>query len=551
MTPNSHPAKTNPLLRALLGLLLLLPACGLCVSNLFLLTTNTFLGSFRSSTLQSAGDFVGLLNYEKLFTDQKYLSSFGTTFLLVFIHGLIAAFLPPLLAIAVNALGKKLQFRLRMLFTLPLAFFGPALIMLGPAFARGMWDMGSPGGTYLLLDGAAILAVTSALGLLVYSMVLRGQKESEQGGKLFSAPFIVTWLITQLATMAFTLQSFSVFSNMLPARDSVSLGSAVFLTMRNAQSGLTFSLSYLVFLLVALLGIVATVIIILGRVQLKHEPDIEPAVQPTRSGLTIPGWIVIVLGGIAALMVTLVPMILGVVKMLTSPSGSSNIELSTLFQVWVNSILPPLLVILFIQLPVAYLGALGIGAVQPFGKASQWLLLLFSPWLFVTSLPVAFAAFMNLRKADLVDSFIALAPPILISVPMLFIFTLFFRGVESKWREARASGMSMLNATMKHLIVPSLPIVVLMVTFSLIAATQDLIVPYLNGMSLDQSTATTMILRLYGTGVSAPTTSIITLFGFPVFLGFLSILVILQIFYLDRLTLSREPASADVKVANS
>jgi hypothetical protein len=70
-------------------------------------------------------------------------------------------------------------------------------------------------------------------------------------------------------------------------------------------------------------------------------------------------------------------------------------------------------------------------------------------------------------------------------------------------------------------------------------------------MSLDQSTATTMILRLYGTGVSAPTTSIITLFGFPVFLGFLSVLVILQIFYLDRLTLSREPASADVKVANS
>ena len=50
---------------------------------------------------------------------------------------------------------------------------------------------------------------------------------------------------------------------------------------------------------------------------------------------------------------------------------------------------------LCIQLPIAYLGALGIGALRPLGRYSEWLLLPFSPWLFITALPlsVAFVVF--------------------------------------------------------------------------------------------------------------------------------------------------------------
>jgi len=207
-----------------------------------------------------------------------------------------------------------------------------------------------------------------------------------------------------------------------------------------------------------------------------------------------------------------------------------------------NSLLPPLVVILFIQLPVAYLGALGIGVARPFGKWSQWLLVLFSPWLFVTSLPLAFAAFNNLREVELLDTIVALTPPILISVPMLFILTLFFMGQEPKWQEARAEGTSAMNALFKQLIVPSLPLAGLLAAFSLLTATQELFMPLMACISPDQITATTALLRISATFSSSGASAlIIILFGLPIFLIFLAVFAALQVFYLDRLTLTNEP----------
>jgi hypothetical protein len=207
-----------------------------------------------------------------------------------------------------------------------------------------------------------------------------------------------------------------------------------------------------------------------------------------------------------------------------------------------NSLLPPLVVILVVQLPVAYLGALGIGVARPFGKWSQWILLLFSPWLFVTSLPLGFAAFNNLREVELLDTIVALTPPILLSVPMLFVLTLFFIGQEPKWQEARAEGTSAMNALFKQLIVPSLPLAGLLAAFSLLAATQELFMPLMTGISPDQITATTALLKISGTFSSSGALAlIIILFGLPIFLIFLAVFAALQVFYLDRLTLTNEP----------
>ena len=548
---DTNKTKTSPFLRALLGLLLLLPACGLCSSDLFLLTLNTFWGSFRAFSFQGAEDFIGILNYEKLFTNPRIISSFGYTALLIFIHVLLATILPPLMALAVNEFGKKLRLGVRLLFTLPLAFFGPALIMFGPAYMRGIWDLKSLGKTYLLIDGVASFAVACGVGLMIYSMVLRGQKEPEQGGKLLSTPFIITWLVAQLGTIAYTLQSLTVFSNLLPTRDSSPLGYALLLTVRNAQGGLAFALSFLMLILAAFLGIAAALLIIFSKVQLKHEPESGVTNSFTQSRFTVPGWIAIVIGGIAAFSVTLIPLFTSVIKMLTSQDGSPTVEISSLFRIWMNSILPPLLVILLIQLPVTYLGALGIGVARPFGKWSQWLLLLFSPWLFVTSVPVAFAAFENLRKVELIDSLLALTPPILISVPMLFILTLFFSGQETKWREARAQGATTMHAFFKHLIVPSLPLAILMVAFSLLAAVQDLFMPFLIGFNPEQHTATARILTLSGSANPSAASTIIALFGLPLFVSVFVIFAILQIAYLDRLVLVRESQDkVEVKAGN-
>ncbi|MEW6028024.1 MAG: hypothetical protein AB1554_00920 [Chloroflexota bacterium] len=544
MSANDLPSDTgkqgmHPLLRAFLGLLLLLPACGLCSSNLFLLSLNTFMGGLRSSSLAGPGKFVGMENFERLFSRPGFSSSFGSTALLILVQVLAWTVLPILLAFAVNALGRKARRGTRFWFTLPLAFFGPALVMFGPSFARGLWNMESPGQTYLLLEGLAGLAAACGIGLVIYSAILRGRDEVQQGWRPILLPLFITWLVLQLAVAAYVMQTFDSLSGLLPNWSDVPLGYFLFQTLRQAQGGLTFAVSAIIFLVVALLGILATVLLILGRLRLKYEPRDETAASSARGSAL--GWIVIVVAGFVVFAVTVLPVLIGLFRTLASLGDGLDLFGVSIPRVWLNSLLPPALVIFLIQLPVAYLGALGIGAVRPFGRWSEWLLLLFSPWLFVTSLPFAFASFQYLREAELTESLFGLTPPILLSVPMLFVFTLFFMGQAPKWQAARAEGMSAARAFFKHLIVPSLPLAAFLAAFSLLAATQDLIVPLLAGLDPDLLTATTAILKLSAGFDPDLSSSIITLFGLPLSLIFFIVFAVLQISYLDRLTLTREP----------
>jgi hypothetical protein len=536
----SSQTKPNPLIRALLGLLLLLPACGLCSLDQLALSVNTLIGSFQSTSLAGAGDFVGMQNYQRLFSDPRLTPSFGFTFSVMAIHVITTA-LPLLLAFTVNALGKKMRLGMRLLFTLPLAFFGPALVMFGPTYVRGIWNLETPSGTYLLIDGMASLAVACGLGLIVYLAVLRGRKETEGGWRPIVTPLVVTWLIAGLAAAAYAMQSFNSLSGLLPTWSDTPLGYALFQTFRLLQGGLSLALSTVILVVVAVLGIIATLVLVISKVYLKQETPAEAANPPARGAFGILGWIVLIIGGIAVFLVTVLPMLLSVFRTLASLIDGSNrlIGVSVLL-VWINSILPPLLVILLIQLPVAYLGAIGIGVVRPLGRRSQWLLLLFSPWLFVTSVPIAFAAFQNLQKADLLDSPLSLVPPILLSVPMLFILTLFFMGQEHKLREARAEGMPAMRAFFKHLIIPSLPLAVLMAAVSLLVSTQDLLMPLLAGFDPDLLTATTAILKLSAGSAPESAALVVAAFGLPISLIFFIVFAALQVFHLERLVITRE-----------
>lgn len=533
--PVSSKPKMHPALRGLLGLLLLLPACVLCSSNLFLLSFNTLQGSFQKFSMrEGAGEFIGLVNYQNLFENPAFMESLGFTALQIVVRALAVAILPLLLAQAVNTFGKKLSLGIRLLFTLPLAFFGPALVMYGPAYMRDMWGKASIKGTFLLLDGTASLAVACALGLIIYSAALRGGNESNGNRK----PLLIPLAATLLGTIAFTLQSFNNLVAIMPNRVT-SLGYHLYITVRNAQGGLTYSISQIMLFLVSILGIVATALIVSSKLQLRHEPRNEVDSLPVQNNPSIPGWVAIFLGGIVAVAVTLIPLFMSVTKTLSFPDGFASLEFSSILRMWGVSVLPPLLVILFIQLPIAYLGGLAIGAVRPFGKFSNWLLLLFSPWLFVTSVPLAFAAFELFRKMEMLDSPITLTPPILLSVPMLFIFTLFFSGQSLKWQKAREEGTSSISAFFKHLILPSLPLAVFMTAFSLLAATQDLFMPLISGLSIENHTATTNILMYLGSMKPAGTSSIIALFGLPLFIVFFIVFAALQVFYLNRLVLVR------------
>jgi hypothetical protein len=77
---------------------------------------------------------------------------------------------------------------------------------------------------------------------------------------------------------------------------------------------------------VSILGIVATVIILSSKLQLKHEPQNEMDSHPITSSLSIPSWVAIVLGGLAAFVVTLIPLLMSVTKTLSFPDGFSSLE---------------------------------------------------------------------------------------------------------------------------------------------------------------------------------------------------------------------------------
>lgn len=534
MTPNSSPSgtKTNPFLRALLGLLLLLPACALCSINLVPLTFDTFNGSSREISFSGDSEFVGAENYERLVENPAYARVSRFSFSMIIIHFLGVAIVPLLLAFLVHTLGKKLRLAVRLFFTLPLAFFGPALMMYRTFQGFGsLWDTDSP---YSLIMGLVGLAIACAVGLIVYPAILRGRKDSDSGSQSTLPSFIITWLIAQLATTAYVLQSYNVLSTLVQDVP----GTFLRYTFNLFRLGDSFAFSALILVFVGFLGVAATLLIVLGRMQLKIETQDETSALPARGALTTLGWVALVIGGIAVFLVAILPWFLAIFHSITALEGSpSGVSIA---RIWANSILPSLLTIFLIQLPVAYVGALAIGVARPIGRHSRWLLLLFSPWLFVTSLPIAFAALSNLRDAELLDSILVLTPPLLLNVPMLFILTLFFIGQEPKWQEARAEGATAMNALFKKLIVPSLPLAGFMAALTLLAATQELLMREMVSRGFERYNAALMILTLAKIGDSETSALIIVLFGLPISLIFFVIFAVLQVKYLNRLVLTRE-----------
>ena len=216
----------------------------------------------------------------------------------------------------------------------------------------------------------------------------------------------------------------------------------------------------------------------------------------------------------------------------------ASFEFGMFLRISLNTVLPSLLAALFIQLPVAYLGALGISVVRPFGKSSAWLLLLFSPWIFVTSTPLAFDAFQNLRSADLLDSPLALTPPLLLNVPMLFLLTLFFKGQFDSWQASGKDSSPSLKEALSHWVRPSLPLALFLMVVSGLATAQEVFTPYLTSYSREQQTIALAVAQLAGNFNSGSIAAILALFGIPFFIITFSVLAILQNTYLNKLEIT-------------
>jgi ABC-type glycerol-3-phosphate transport system permease component len=185
---------------------------------------------------------------------------------------------------------------------------------------------------------------------------------------------------------------------------------------------------------------------------------------------------------------------------------------------------------------------LGIGAFRPLGRRSEWLLLLFSPWLFVGTIVLSLALSISARQAGTLNTLMGLAPPTLLNVPMLFILTLFFKGQAPRWEAAQVEGQTVSNAFFRQLIVPSLPLAALLAGVAIFWGLQELLWPLIVASTPNRMTMMTALLRLsMETGIQGipVVAAAIGLLWLP--LAILSFLFfgVFQIFYLDRLSISR------------
>src|SRR5262249_6202438 len=108
-------------------------------------------------------------------------------------------------------------------------------------------------------------------------------------------------------------------------------------------------------------------------------------------------------------------------------------------EVFVNTWGPPILSTV-VGVGLALVAAIGIGALRPLGRASEWLLLPFAPWLLVGSGPLIVHTADSLGRSGALNTWLGLVPRTWVVIPALFVLTLLLRGQRARWDRQRASG---------------------------------------------------------------------------------------------------------------
>jgi ABC-type sugar transport system permease subunit len=572
---SSPSGKSSP--RIILGLVLLFPSALCCLCGLVAPTIQTFITSLQEASPLAESEFVGLMNYSRLFEDRVFFPALGFTSSFVGVRLLVVAIVPLLLAVVVNQFGRRVRIPVRLLFTIPLVLFAPVMIALTWALVgfdprvnllpeKAWADPDLVRQTLLSLDALYTFGLACGVGLVFYLAALRGGDDEEAGFRVKTLiPLGVSWLTGLLATIALTLQSFSfvyVLTRGGPANSTMTLGLYQFIqTFQNFRFGAGAAVASLVLIVLVFLGLIAGLLIVFTGLRLE---TVSPDKKSTLfSGMNRPLAIVLLvlllLISVVIGLRSIVPLYWNPLTSLESAPGffrSSSLlpsspsleaygrvgEVIPIGRVLVNTLAPLLGVLLLLQLPITYLGALGIGALRPLGQRSEWLLLLFSPWLFVTIGPLNIAMWQGIQTAGALDTIagLALASPIILSVPMLFIFTLFFKGQEPRWQAAQAEGQPAVGAFFRKLILPSLPLLALLAGVAFFIESQALLWPLMITRRPESFPVTMALSSLQGQfATDVPTlAAALTLFWLPPIIFFFLVFGVFQIFYLERLSLS-------------
>jgi ABC-type sugar transport system permease subunit len=558
---------TSRVLSILGGLGLLIPAALACLSGYLWPTVRTFWLSLRDVGFDfSNSTSVGLANYERLLSDRALGAAIGFTLLLTVVRLAAVAVVPPLLAVGASALGRTGRRILRVVFTIPIALYMPAaaafgwrlsLVETSRAMGFTLGDPASARAMVLLLDGLYTLVLACGLGLIVLLPALEERRDAGEGTRRSWMPLLAAWLIGLLATVALAPQTFGFISIMTgggPARATSTIALYQYeVTLRMMRFGLGAALSALELIPLIVLGLLAGGILVFTHLQLDLAPAQalstggEPA-EPQDSGRSIR-----LIVGALALLVALAACTLTTLPLATTALGNLDPAGFAQFIEEVRPV-PGLLISIFVPLlglllllPITYLAALGIGALRPLGRWSEALLLLFTPWLFVTASPLSLVFLNRLQQLDRLNRPLALNPPIAISVIGLAALTLFFKGRTATWRAGREEGDPSSRGFFGGVILPSLPLVAALGLGALLVGMQRQYWQTLVYYGRDVTLPSMAWLKMGGSYFVSPEiwAPAVLVYVVPPFLLLFVGLSVLQVLYLDRLVLRRdEPEEA-------
>jgi ABC-type sugar transport system permease subunit len=519
-------------LRTIVGLLLIVPASIACLLSFLLPTLQLASMSFQDVDLfdPSSSEFIGIDNYARVGEMISSGDGIVMTLLVLVVRVLAVAIVQPLVAFGAAHSVPALRLVTRLILTVPLALYAPFLtLMAWYVFIRPEPD--SMRGMLLMADGLMTLTLATAVMLPAYLAALRDASRRS---------FAILWGLSVLAVIALSLQSFAV-SYAVQGGPRGSTNTLMMLLFRlgftNMQIGAAAAMGILILIPVTVLGVIAALIIVLSGLHIRMERNQQPALQ---------GGLPVALGA-AMVLLALIGCALSALPFgaqIGAAAGSSE-QLAESFSFargLFNTLGPPLLSVLMLQLPLTYLAALGIGGLRPFGRRSEFLLLPFSPWLFATVGPLSLIFLFAARDLGMVDSFAGLLLRFGISIPMLFILTLFFKGQMAKRAAAMDETQVGAGGFVQQIILPSLPLALLLAAAAVLIAAQSILWPLIASNSPDQMPLPVWAARMLGQfgGVGGMISGLLLQSVIPIAILFLLLFAVFQVVYLPHLMVERQ-----------
>lgn len=416
--------------RTLVGLLLMLPAGLALLIGYVWPSVRTGWNSLRSGTMLGDGEFVGLENYSTVLGEGGPGAAFGFALSLAGAPLLVLLVVAPLLAWAAHHAGRPVRLVVRLALTVPMVCFAPAALAIGWRLDR--FDSEAAPGTVRAAVWLSLFGLLCGLGVMLYLAALRRRPDGSP------APWAAVGAVAGLLAVTVVAVALQAFTYPLavtgggPGRETATpLLDTYTVGLSNIRLGAGSAQAMLVLIPVMALGVGAALLLILTRFRIEIDPsttttpraaDERPPREPVR--------VVALVGALLGLVAVLAVTVYGLWPWLSRLGALGEIGAADAASMVAWTWLPPV-VSTVIGVGLAAAAGFGIGALRPLGRRSELLLLPFAPWLFIGVGPLVLVKFQSAAFGPIerLDNALGMIPPVWLTVPALFLFTVLFRGL--------------------------------------------------------------------------------------------------------------------------